>query len=66
MQLRWWIIRRCAWLGYRYYGYFGPRTVRIGPNTILKWGVDVDLAEADAMRFVANHTSLPIPKVSEA
>jgi hypothetical protein len=50
-----------------YYGHLDlHRTVRIGPNTILKWGVDVDIAEADAMRFVAEHTPLPIPKVFEA
>jgi len=55
-----------AWLGYHIYGNIGPRTIRIGPRTIIKWGINVDLAEADTMRFVAEHTSVPVPKVFDA
>lgn len=55
-----------AWLGYHIYGNLGPRTIRIGPRTIIKWGINVDLAEADTMRFVAEHTSVPVPEVFNA
>ena len=55
-----------VWLGYHIYGNLGPRTIRIGPRTIIKWGINVDLAEADTMRFVAEHTSVPVPEVFNA
>jgi aminoglycoside phosphotransferase len=44
----------------------GFRTIRIGPNTFLKVGRHVDIAEAHAMRYVAQNTSIPIPRVQAA
>ncbi|RPA84251.1 kinase-like protein [Ascobolus immersus RN42] len=35
-------------------------------NQILKYGGSVRLAEAAALRFVAKHTSIPVPRVHEA
>jgi len=49
-----------------FYKPLGPRTFRIGPRTVVKYGVSVDLSEAEAMRFVSEHTSIPIPKVYSA
>jgi len=53
------ICQRTTWVGYHYYG---PRTVRIGPHPLLKWGVDVDLAEVNATHFLENHSTVPVPK----
>ncbi|KAJ7079801.1 kinase-like domain-containing protein [Mycena belliarum] len=49
--------------GSRIYGYYGPRTIRTGPRTFFKSGVRVDESEAEAMQFIANNTSIPVPKV---
>lgn len=51
---------------YLYYGSLGPRTIRIGPHTVLKWGHRVYMSEADAMRFIADNTTIPVPKVYKA
>jgi hypothetical protein len=66
LQLRWWILRQQVWFGRSYYGYYGPRTVRIGPNTIVKFGTSVGLEELEAMRYVSENTTIPIPKVFAA
>src|ERR1700733_6624538 len=41
----------------------GFRTRQIGFNTYLKSGRRIEAAEAEAMRYVANNTSIPVPKV---
>ena len=41
----------------------GFRTRRIGLNTFLKAGRHIDVTEAETMRYVANNTSIPVPKV---
>ncbi|KAJ6632162.1 kinase-like domain-containing protein [Mycena sp. CBHHK59/15] len=51
------------WSGKLIYGHCGPRTIRTGPHTLVKFGRSVDEAEADAMRFIAKNTSVPVPKV---
>jgi hypothetical protein len=58
----WWILRPLAWLnfGQSYYGYYGPRTVRIGPNTIVKFGTSVGPEELEAMRYISENTTIPI------
>jgi hypothetical protein len=42
---------------------FGFRTRRIGFNTFLKAGRHVDISEAGTMRYIANNTTIPVPKV---
>src|SRR5258705_544224 len=44
----------------------GFRTRKIGPNTFVKAGAHVDLAEAYTMSYIAKHTSIPVPKVQRA
>ena len=41
----------------------GFRTRRIGLNTFLKAGRRIDITEAETMRYIANNTSIPVPKV---
>lgn len=41
----------------------GDRTFRIGPHTVLKRGWAITEAEAESMRFVAAHTTIPVPRV---
>ena len=43
----------------------GYRTRRIGLNTFLKAGRRIDITEAETMRYVANNTSIPVPKVQQ-
>lgn len=50
-------------LGELVYGRCGPRTVRTGPHTLIKFGSSVDESEAEAMQFIADNTSVPVPKV---
>jgi aminoglycoside phosphotransferase len=55
-----------------YLGHFlfpgsrGFRTRRIGPNTFVKAGTHVDLAEAYTLCYIATHTSIPVPNVQRA
>jgi aminoglycoside phosphotransferase len=44
----------------------GFRTRRIGPNTFVKAGAHIDLAEAYTICYIAKHTSIPVPKVQRA
>ncbi|RDB23520.1 hypothetical protein Hypma_009008 [Hypsizygus marmoreus] len=44
----------------------GFRTQRFGFRTFLKAGRHISLTEADTMRFVSLHTSIPVPKVQRA
>jgi serine/threonine protein kinase len=37
--------------------------VRVSHNTIIKYGKHVNLEEAETMRFLTKHTTIPIPKV---
>ena len=53
-------------IAYAVYGRMGPRTMRIGPKTVLKCGFDIDLAEANTMKFIGENTSIPVPKVLSA
>ncbi|TFK33826.1 kinase-like domain-containing protein [Crucibulum laeve] len=46
--------------------FTGPRTRRLGLNTFLKRGHRIDLAEAETLAYVAEHTSIPVPKVRRA
>ncbi|KAA1477650.1 hypothetical protein DENSPDRAFT_617421 [Dentipellis sp. KUC8613] len=41
----------------------GDCSFRIGPHTVLKRGLDITEGEAEAMRFVAAHTTIPVPRV---
>ncbi|TVY53960.1 hypothetical protein LCER1_G007144 [Lachnellula cervina] len=43
--------------------YFQGGVFQIPFNRIVKFGRDVQLAEAAALRFVAKHTTIPVPKV---
>ena len=45
--------------------YLGFRTRRIGLNTFLKAGRHIDITEAETMRYVANNTFIPVPKVQQ-
>ncbi|KAF8586212.1 kinase-like protein [Ramaria rubella] len=47
-------------------GFRTIRTKRIGFHSFLKAGAHVDISEADAMRYVAERTSIPVPKVQRA
>ncbi|KXT02489.1 hypothetical protein AC578_4183 [Pseudocercospora eumusae] len=45
----------------------GPRILHLpDQNQIIKAGPSVKMSEAEAMRFVALHTSIPVPEVQEA
>ncbi|KAM3414561.1 hypothetical protein BST61_g9720 [Cercospora zeina] len=45
----------------------GPRIYIIrDKNQILKAGTSVEMSEAEAMRFVASHTTMPVPQVIDA
>jgi len=37
--------------------------VRIGPNTIVKFGASVSPEELEAMRYISENTTIPIPRV---
>lgn len=41
------------------------RTVRLSPRILVKYGFQVDRSEAETMRFIADHTSIPLPKVHD-
>ncbi|THV55383.1 hypothetical protein BGAL_0009g00330 [Botrytis galanthina] len=43
----------------------GRKVARYG-NKVLKSGRNLQLSEADAMRYIATHTSIPVPRVIEA
>ncbi|KAM0316409.1 hypothetical protein ACHAO8_003190 [Botrytis cinerea] len=43
----------------------GRKVARYG-NKVLKSGRNLQLSEADAMRYIATHTSIPVPHVIEA
>ena len=40
-----------------------PNVVKLTPNLVIKFGRTITLAEANAMKFVADNTSLPVPRL---
>ena len=40
-----------------------PNVVKLAPNLVIKFGRTITLAEANAMKFVADNTSLPVPRL---
>lgn len=61
-----WLDFRIALGAFRYHEYLGPRTFRISSKTLIKRGEEVDLHEAETMRYVAKNTSIPVPTVKWA
>ncbi|KAI9826299.1 MAG: hypothetical protein M1832_000216 [Thelocarpon impressellum] len=47
-------------------GYKGVNVVRLGSDTVVKYGYALGRREADNMRFVAAHTNVLVPKVVAA
>ena len=43
----------------------GYQTWRIGLNTFLKASHHIDISEAETMKYIANNTSIPVPKVQQ-
>lgn len=43
-----------------------PRVFRIGRRTVLKIGTIIRMTEATTMRYLAEHTSIPVPSVIDA
>jgi aminoglycoside phosphotransferase len=42
------------------------KVVRVGSNILAKFGPDLNIAEAESMRFIHKHTSIPVPQVLNA
>jgi aminoglycoside phosphotransferase (APT) family kinase protein len=49
------------WIGKKLFKTLGQFVVRVSPGTIIKG--PCDLAELEALEYVARHTSIPVPKV---
>jgi hypothetical protein len=45
------------------YGHCGPRNIRTDPKTLFKLGRRVHDSEAEAMQYIADNTSVPVPRV---
>jgi serine/threonine protein kinase len=56
------VLRVRIWIGKKRFPAHGPRAVRVGQHTLIKFGW-VERSEAEAMQFVAENTSIPVPKV---
>jgi hypothetical protein len=42
------------------------KVVKVDSNTVAKFGPELDITEAESMRFIWNHTALPVPQVLNA
>ncbi|KAJ9657866.1 hypothetical protein H2198_004062 [Neophaeococcomyces mojaviensis] len=54
-------LRARLWLGKKRFGFLGPGVVRVNENRIIKG--PCGLAELEGLRYVAQNTSIPVPKV---
>jgi tRNA A-37 threonylcarbamoyl transferase component Bud32 len=42
------------------------KVLRIGANVVVKFGPKVILAEAEAVMYIRNNTTIPVPKILDA
>lgn len=61
-----WLDFRIVVGAFRYRKHLGPRTFRISSKTSIKKDDEVDLHEAETMKYVAKNTSIPVPTVKRA
>ncbi|CAG8151117.1 unnamed protein product [Penicillium salamii] len=52
------------WIGKKLFGSVGPHGVRVSPSRMIKGRCAT--AELEALKYVAEHTSIPVPKVFNA
>lgn len=53
-------------LANRFRPHLGAGILKLTPNVVVKYGKSVHLSEAEAMRFVAANTDVPVPRILDA